>query len=56
MDAPKKTREDAKPEYSKPEIQDYGDLRELTANVTTSGFTDVPPGTPGPVVFSPTPP
>jgi hypothetical protein len=39
-------------EYTKPEIADYGDLQELTANRTTSGVTDVPKGTPGPNVFS----
>lgn len=39
-------------EYSRPEISDYGDLQELTANNTTSGVTDVPIKTPGPQVFS----
>ena len=34
-------------EYEKPEIKEYGDLRELTARRTTAGLTDVPSGTPG---------
>jgi hypothetical protein len=34
-------------EYEKPEVVEYGDLRELTASRTTSGLTDVPSGTPG---------
>jgi hypothetical protein len=40
------------PEYEKPEIKDYGDLRELTASAKTAGVTDVPRRTPGPQVFS----
>jgi hypothetical protein len=40
-------------EYEKPQIRDYGELRELTASLTTVGTTDVPKGTPGPIVFSP---
>lgn len=51
-----KSKQTPRLEFTEPEIRDYGDLRELTANVTTAGFTDVPPGTPGPVVFSPNPP
>ena len=34
-------------QYEKPEIREYGDLRELTARRTVSGLTDVPSGTPG---------
>ena len=48
----KETREGTEVEYTKPKIRDYGDLKELTASVTTSGTTDVPKGTPGPNVFS----
>jgi hypothetical protein len=33
-------------EYTKPEIQDYGDLKELTAASTSGTRTDVPLGTP----------
>jgi hypothetical protein len=33
-------------EYTKPEIQDYGDLKELTAASTTGTRTDVPLGSP----------
>jgi hypothetical protein len=43
---------DKKLEYVKPEVKDYGDLRELTASTVSSGATDVPKGTPGPQVFS----
>jgi hypothetical protein len=39
-------------EYTKPEISDYGDLKDLTASSTISGVTDVPKGTPGPTTFS----
>ena len=39
-------------EYTKPEIADYGDLKDLTASSTTPGVTDVPRGTPGPTTFS----
>ena len=35
-------------EYTKPEVKDYGDLRELTAANTTGTKTDVPKGTPVP--------
>jgi hypothetical protein len=42
------------PEYAKPQVRDYGDLRELTATSTNKGVTDVPIGTPGPTnAFSP---
>ena len=41
-----------KPEYTKPEIRDYGELRELTAANAHGGHTDVPKGSPGPNVFS----
>jgi len=44
--------EPANLDYKKPEIRDYGELRQLTASHTTHGVTDVPKGTPGPVVFS----
>ena len=40
------------PVYEKPEIKDYGDLRELTAASKTAGIVDSPKGTPGPTVFS----
>jgi hypothetical protein len=36
------------PEYTKPEVKDYGDLRELTARNATGNQTDVPKGTPVP--------
>jgi hypothetical protein len=35
-------------EYEKPQIADYGDLRELTATQSTGTRTDVPKGTPVP--------
>jgi hypothetical protein len=35
-------------EYEKPEIKDYGDLRELTQTQATGTQTDVPKGTPIP--------
>jgi hypothetical protein len=35
-------------EYEKPEVKDYGDLRELTATAPTGNQTDVPKGTPVP--------
>lgn len=39
-------------EYTKPEVKDYGDLRELTAAATTTpNVTDVPKGSKG-AVFS----
>jgi hypothetical protein len=39
-------------EYVKPEVRDYGDLRELTAARPAGSHTDVPLGTPAPNVFS----
>lgn len=33
------------PEYTKPEVRDYGDLKELTATASTGTQTDVPKGT-----------
>ena len=33
-------------EYTKPEVKDYGDLRELTANLNHGAVTDVPLGGP----------
>jgi hypothetical protein len=41
-------------EYEKPEVKDYGDLRELTATQTKGTKTDVPLGTPVPpfAIFS----
>jgi hypothetical protein len=44
--------EKAVPEYTRPEVKDYGTLRELTAAAATGGSTDVPKGTPLPNVFS----
>jgi hypothetical protein len=44
--------EETKIEYTKPEVRDYGKLRELTLTQTTSGTTDVPIGTFGTQVFS----
>ena len=35
-------------EYEKPEVKDYGDLRELTTTAPTGTHTDVPIGTPVP--------
>lgn len=41
-------------EYTKPEVKDYGDLRELTAAVSNNPTaTDVPKGTTNPPFFSP---
>ena len=43
------------PEYIKPEVKDYGDLRDLTAALYRGSHTDVPqntPGGPGDPVFS----
>jgi hypothetical protein len=42
------------PEYTKPEVKDYGDLRELTAALARGTHTDVPQNTQGPNVFSST--
>ena len=41
-------------EYTKPEIKDYGDLKELTAASSGGNHTDVPLGTPVPpfTIFS----
>jgi len=46
--------EKQKIEYEKPKIEDYGDLRELTAATHTGTQTDVPKGTPVPpfAIFS----
>lgn len=35
-------------EYEKPEVKDYGDLRELTTTRVIGSQTDVPKGTPVP--------
>jgi hypothetical protein len=35
-------------EYEKPEIKDYGDLRELTATGGGGAHFDIPKGSPGP--------
>jgi hypothetical protein len=35
-------------EYEKPQVSDYGDLRELTKTQITGNQTDVPKGTPVP--------
>ena len=35
------------PEYTRPEVKDYGTLRELTAASVNGSHTDVPIGTPG---------
>jgi hypothetical protein len=42
----------ASPEYKKPQIRDYGELRQLTAANATGAHTDVPKGSVGPNVFS----
>jgi hypothetical protein len=39
-------------EYTKPEVKEYGDLRELTAAQLSGTRTDVPSGSPAPFVFS----
>ena len=44
--------ERAKPQYQKPEIRDYGELRQLTAAFASGHVTDVPKGSPAPNVFS----
>ena len=36
------------PVYEKPEVKDYGDLRELTQTSPTGTHTDVPIGMPVP--------
>jgi hypothetical protein len=52
MDMEREHTTDRASEYVKPEVRDYGDLRELTAARPTGGHTDVPLGTPAPNVFS----
>lgn len=44
--------EKANPEYKKPEIRDYGELRKLTAATAAGSHTDVPKGSSAPNVFS----
>jgi len=44
--------EETKIEYTKPQVRDYGELRELTASQITGTITDVPLGAPAPHVFS----
>lgn len=39
-------KKDTEATYEKPEIREYGDLRELTTSQTSQGCTDVPSGTP----------
>ncbi len=39
---------DVGPAYEKPQVKDYGDLRELTASNPSGTQTDVPIGTPVP--------
>jgi hypothetical protein len=41
-------------DYEKPEVTDYGDLRDLTAATSVGTQTDVPKGTPVPpfTIFS----
>jgi hypothetical protein len=38
--------------YERPEVKEYGDLRELTAASLNGTRTDVPSGSPAPFVFS----
>jgi hypothetical protein len=47
-------RKDVAPEYEKPKVKDYGDLRELTATQDSGRQTDIPKGTPVPpfTIFS----
>lgn len=54
MDREKTDREKIASEYEKPEVKDYGDLRELTRAQITGTQTDVPFGTPVPpfAIFS----
>jgi hypothetical protein len=33
-------------DYTKPEISDYGDVKDLTASTTLGKITDVPKGSP----------
>jgi hypothetical protein len=48
------TTKDAPTEYEKPEITDYGTLRDLTTATSTGVSIDVPRGTPVPpfMIFS----
>ncbi len=46
MDTPKNSQ--PKAQYEKPQVVDYGELRELTATQATGTHTDVPKGTPVP--------
>jgi hypothetical protein len=46
------TTEKTTVEYTKPQVRDYGELRELTAALITGSVTDVPMGAPAPHVFS----
>ena len=43
-----KTTQEAVVEYEKPQIRDYGDLKDLTAGTLAGTHTDVPLGTPVP--------
>ena len=43
---------EAQEEYTKPELREYGDLRELTAGFQSGTNTDVATGAPAPFVFS----
>jgi hypothetical protein len=43
---------EAQEEYAKPELREYGDLRELTAGNASGTHTDSASGTPAPFVFS----
>jgi hypothetical protein len=54
MDERRTEQEQNGPAYAKPEIRDYGDLRELTQAAPTGSQTDVPKGTPVPpfTIFS----
>jgi hypothetical protein len=42
----KSTEKQERPKYTKPEVTDLGDLRELTATNQSQPFTDVPLGQP----------
>ena len=43
---------EAQEEYTKPELREYGDLRELTAGFQSGTNTDVATGAPAPFVFA----
>jgi hypothetical protein len=43
-DKTKKVEVEVEVEYEKPEIKDYGDLRELTTGGSGGPFVDVPKG------------